>query len=196
MNENTQDEFPLSLTKDIQGTRRLAREKTLQILYAHQISGVSIDDLYKHIMNRNFNFGDDIVEIKEKRLLKPSEVQEMEADVPIIWEEEEVIFISDLVKKSLENKEYIESLLRDHSKHWEFDRIAIIDRLIMIMSITELMYFELVPAKVTINEAIEIAKRFSTDKSNSFINGLLDRLSKKLRKEGKIIKKGKGLIDH
>ena len=195
MNENTHDEFPLSVTKEIQGTRRLAREKTLQILYAHHISGVSVDALYNHIMNRNFNFGDDIVEIKNKRLLKPSEVQEMEADIPIVWEEEEVIFIRDLVKESLENREYIESLLKDHSKHWEFDRIAIIDRLIMLMSITELMHFELVPSKVTINEAIEIAKRFSTDKSNYFINGLLDRLSKKLRKEGKIIKKGKGLID-
>lgn len=196
MNENIKDEFPLSVTKEFKGTRRLAREKTLQILYAHQMSDLSIDDLYKHIVNRNFNFGDDLVEIENKKLLKPSEVLELEADIPINWEEEEIIYIQKLIKDSLQNKEYVESLIRNHAKHWEFDRIALIDRLIMLMAVTELMTCEDIPAKVTINEAIEIAKRFSTDKSNTFINGLLDRLSKELRKEGKIIKKGKGLINH
>ena len=64
------------------------------------------------------------------------------------------------------------------------------------MSICEFLYFEEIPTKVTINEAIEIAKKFSTGKSGRFVNGILDASLEDLSKSSKINKKGRGLIDH
>ena len=64
----------------------------------------------------------------------------------------------------------------------------------MVIAIAELIYFPLIPTKVTINEYIEIAKEFSTPSSGKFINGILDNIVKDLTKSGLIVKKGRGLI--
>lgn len=71
-------------------------------------------------------------------------------------------------------REQIDDLIREKVEKWEFHRIALIDRLILRIAVVELLYFPDVPPKVTINEAIEIAKEYSTDKSGQFINGVLD----------------------
>jgi N utilization substance protein B len=70
------------------------------------------------------------------------------------------------------------------------------DYLILKMSVSEMINFPGIPVKVTINEAIEIAKEYSTPKSGKFVNGILDTLSKNLIKEGKIRKSGRGLLDN
>jgi N utilization substance protein B len=80
-------------------------------------------------------------------------------------------------------------------EHWEFSRLAIIDKIILRMSICELLYFEDIPPKVTMNEAIEIARAYSTDKSDKFVNGVLDSILEDLKKEGRIRKSGRGLVD-
>ncbi len=79
--------------------------------------------------------------------------------------------------------------------NWDVDRVAIIDMISLKMALSELMIFPTIPTKVTINEFVEISKMYSTEKSKDFINGILDRLMKKLDKEGKIKKEGRGLID-
>ena len=68
------------------------------------------------------------------------------------------------------------------SERWDFNRIAVIDKLILRMAIAEILYFPDIPPKVTINEAIEIAKRYSTDNSSRFVNGILDSVFNDLRK--------------
>ena len=73
-------------------------------------------------------------------------------------------------------------------KNWEFSRVAVIDKVILRMAIAELLYFEDIPPQVSINEAIELAKKYSTAQSGKFINGLLDAIYKKLNKENKIKK--------
>ena len=80
-------------------------------------------------------------------------------------------------------------------QNWDADRVAIIDMISLKMALSELMIFPTIPTKVTINEFVEISKKYSTDKSKDFVNGVLDRLMKKLDKEGKIKKKGRGLHD-
>lgn len=80
-------------------------------------------------------------------------------------------------------------------KNWDVDRVAVIDMILLKMALCELMNFPSIPAKVTLNEFVEISKLYSTEKSKDFINGILDRLMKKLNKEGKIKKEGRGLID-
>ena len=100
-----------------------------------------------------------------------------------------------LTKAMLHDSEY-EELIDNHSKNWDVDRIAIIDRIIMKLAITEFLHLPEVPVKVTINEYIEISKFYSTEKSNAFINGLLDQIVNHLKDEGKLNKQGRGLVDN
>lgn len=79
-------------------------------------------------------------------------------------------------------------------KNWDADRVAVIDLILLKMALAELLYFPSIPTKVTLNEFVEISKLYSTDKSKDFINGILDRLMKQLTDEGRINKKGRGLI--
>ena len=85
------------------------------------------------------------------------------------------------------------SVIEPTLKNWDADRVAIIDMIILKMALCELTNFPTIPTKVTLNEFVEIAKLYSTDKSKDFINGILDRLMKQLGKDGKIEKKGRGL---
>jgi len=78
-------------------------------------------------------------------------------------------------------------------QNWDANRVAIIDMISLKMALSELMIFPTIPTKVTINEFVEISKKYSTEKSKDFVNGVLDRLMKKLDKEGKIKKEGRGL---
>jgi len=99
--------------------------------------------------------------------------------------------LENVLNKDAELLEIIEPNL----KNWDADRVAIIDMILLKMAIAELLNFPSIPTKVTLNEYVEIAKLYSTDKSKDFINGILDRLMKKLDHEGKINKQGRGLVD-
>lgn len=103
-------------------------------------------------------------------------------------------YIVDLFRLTTRHGEEYQKYIVAKTKNWEADRIAMIDTLLMRMAITELLNFSSIPVKVTINEYIEISKEFSTPKSNSFINGILDKILIELQKEGKIRKFGRGLI--
>jgi len=78
-----------------------------------------------------------------------------------------------LVKTFIENKKHIDEQIKEHSKGWDVDRLLKIDRDVLRISITELLYFEDIPASVSIDEAVELAKKYGTDESSSFINGIL-----------------------
>jgi len=103
-------------------------------------------------------------------------------------------FIVDLFRLTTRHGEDYQKYISGKTKNWEADRIAMIDTLLMRMAITELLNFSSIPVKVTINEYIEISKEFSTPKSNSFINGILDKILIELQQEGKVRKFGRGLI--
>jgi len=103
-------------------------------------------------------------------------------------------FSIDLINRCTENKEQLDTLIRDKLKHWDLKRVAVIDRVLLRMALAEFLYFEDIPPKVTIDEIIEISKEYSTEKSSQFINGILDALLKQLDKENKIKKSGRGLI--
>ncbi|MCB0642359.1 MAG: transcription antitermination factor NusB [Phaeodactylibacter sp.] len=92
------------------------------------------------------------------------------------------------------DQEYLD-IIEPTLKNWDADRVAIIDMILLKMALAELMGFPTIPTKVTLNEFVEISKLYSTDKSKDFINGILDRLLKKLDKDGKINKEGRGLIE-
>jgi len=190
---NMQDSFPLSKNKKIAGTRRLAREKALQIISAYLISDIPWEETFNHIFNRDFYLGED-EEVFEK-LLTQDEIAEIESDIPIQWNIEEIDFVRDLVTLSLSLREEVDKYIICVAENWELDRIALLDRIILEMSCVELLKFPTIPPKVTINEAIEIGKSYSTDKSGKFINGVLDKILEVLKTEGKINKDGRGLLN-
>ncbi len=103
-------------------------------------------------------------------------------------------FIVELFRKTIGQSEKLEEMIRVNTKNWELERIALTDIILIKMAMVELMQFQSIPVKVTMNEYIELSKLFSTPKSKLFINGLLDKLVDDLKKEKKLKKKGRGLL--
>ena len=104
-------------------------------------------------------------------------------------------FAQSLFSKSISHQAEIDKRLKSKTEHWEFHRIALIDKILLRMSLCELLYFPDIPPKVTINEAIEIAKDYSTESSGTFINGIMDAILIDLKKDGLLTKTGRGLLD-
>jgi len=92
------------------------------------------------------------------------------------------------------NRDKYRELIDSYVENWDVDRIALMDILIMELAINEMVEFPEIPVKVSLNEYIEISKQYSSNKSGIFINGILDKVTSILRKDKKIVKKGKGLI--
>jgi transcription antitermination protein NusB len=109
-------------------------------------------------------------------------------------EKEELSFASNLFCKTIIHQDKYEDLIDGKLDNWQVDRMAMIDLLIMKMALTEFIEFPEIPTKVTMNEYLDIAKLYSTPKSNQFINGILDKLLTDLTDKNKIQKKGRGLI--
>ena len=107
--------------------------------------------------------------------------------------DDEKDFITTLLKQTVALDQESEHLIEEMADNWELDRIAKMDVLLLKMAFAELQSFESLPTKVTINEYLEISKYYSTPKSNVFINGILDKSLKKLVKEKKVLKTGRGL---
>ncbi|HCY77777.1 MAG TPA: transcription antitermination factor NusB [Ignavibacteriales bacterium] len=104
-------------------------------------------------------------------------------------------FGEDLVNRVLINKKELDSKIEERVNNWEMGRIALIDKILLRMTICELMHFPDIPPKVSINEAIEIAKEFSTAGSGKFINGILDAILADEKNSGRLVKTGRGLVD-
>ena len=97
-------------------------------------------------------------------------------------------FARKLFRNAVNNAEQYRELMSSSSKNWDMSRLAFMDVVIMQVALAEIMTFDDVPLSVTLNEYVEIAKHYSTVKSGSFVNGMLDTITKKLRQENKINK--------
>jgi len=114
--------------------------------------------------------------------------------LPMYKDDEDRQFTKDLYRKVVLNHTENMVLIKQHTLNWDIERIAFIDNLILELALSEFLYFPSIPTKVTMNEYIELSKYYSTDKSRNFINGILDKALKDLKKSNKIIKAGRGLI--
>lgn len=103
-------------------------------------------------------------------------------------------FAESLLIRTLDNKDRADEIIGRHTQNWELDRIALIDHIVLRIAVTELLTFEDIPPKVTLNEAIEIVKDYSTSRSGQFINGILDAIVIELHKDGMLRKSGRGLV--
>ncbi|HEY6192947.1 MAG TPA: transcription antitermination factor NusB [Bacteroidota bacterium] len=145
--------------------RRITREKVLQTLYAYEISKEPISSVVENVL------GD------------------------IRGDRESFDFAKKLIDQVVSHQEEIEVRIRAKVSHWEYNRIAVIDKLLLQMGICEFLYFPDIPPKVTINELIEVAKTFSTEQSGKFVNGILDAILDELKKNSGLKKTGRGLIN-
>ncbi len=143
--------------------RRIVREKVVQALYAHEISKDPAD----HVIQYN------LAGLENNK--------------------DAYAFAKELVRATISKADEIDEIIKSKVANWDFGRIALLDRLILRMAICELMYFTDIPPKVTMNEAIELAKLFSTEKSGQFVNGVLDAVVEDLKKSGEFGKSGRGL---
>ncbi len=146
--------------------RRTAREVVMIGLYAIELSNDSVEHVLESIIH--------------KRLTGDAKLRD---------------FSESLFLRTVRDRKELDAIIGDFVKNWDVKRIATIDRCVMRMALSEMMGWDDIPTKVSINEAIEIVKKFSTEKSGQFVNGILDSASKKLVEEGKISKSGPGLIE-
>jgi N utilization substance protein B len=110
-------------------------------------------------------------------------------------DEEDRDFTIKLFRKTLAKSEENRKTIETYTRNWDVDRVATMDILIMELALTELTEFPSVPIKVSLNEYIELAKYYSTQRSSIFINGVLDRITKDFKEQGKIVKAGRGLLE-
>jgi N utilization substance protein B len=102
--------------------------------------------------------------------------------------DEKMKFAKDLLRTAIEKKEVTEGLIVPKLKNWDPERIAVIDMILLRLGVCELLYFDTIPTKVTINEYIDLAKEYSTEQSGHFVNGILDNIHKELVSSGQIQK--------
>jgi N utilization substance protein B len=108
--------------------------------------------------------------------------------LPMFKDQEDIDFASKLIRSVLTKGQALREMIDVNTKNWEIDRIAFMDIIIMEVALAELMDFPTIPVNVTLNEYIEIAKTYSTEKSGTFINGVLDNIVGQLKAENKLIK--------
>lgn len=103
-------------------------------------------------------------------------------------------FAEHLFRTTLDTMEEADEIIEKHAKNWEIHRIAVIDRSLLRMATTEFLKFEEIPPKVSVDEAIDIAKKYSTPRSGTFVNGVVDAILLDLHEQERLNKSGRGLI--
>ncbi|MCC6840244.1 MAG: transcription antitermination protein NusB [Flavobacteriales bacterium] len=176
-----------------------AMQRTLLVdLFVEHIA--QSEHLHEHVEARSIHWLEDLdlACAMVKRLLEHMNLQAMDLDLQELGADaaEEKAFVTTLYRETIGNKAQDEALIAERAKNWEADRIALSDMLLMRMALTEVRSFEQIPVKVTLNEYIEIAKAYSTPKSKSFINGILDKLFAEMKADGTIRKVGRGLLEN
>ncbi len=156
------------------------------------------EDLYNVLEEKSIYWNDDVefvISMITKTLKRFHELTDADQKLmPLFKDEEDRQFTKDLFRKSVLNHNELRELIKEHSNNWDVDRIAFMDILIMQLAITEFLYFPTIPTKVSLNEYIELSKFYSTEKSRNFINGILDKTLKDLKRTEKVNKAGRGLI--
>jgi transcription antitermination protein NusB len=156
------------------------------------------EKLYDYFEDKNITWIDDlpVVNTAIVKLLRKAKPQTVESHfVPKLFKDtEDKDFAIALLKNTKLNASLFSTEIEAKTANWDKDRIANIDFILLQMAICEFQFFPSIPVKVTINEYLEIAKEYSTPKSNVFINGILDNLVREYNDKGTLNKSGRGLM--
>ena len=129
-----------------------------------------------------------------RTILSMREAHESIKLMPQFKSEEDLDYSKSLLRNTIASYERVALMLDNSMSNWDIERVALMDKIILITAIAEAENFPSIPVRVTMNEFIDIAKCYSTSSSGSFINGVLDKMISQLVEEGKIVKSGKGLL--
>ena len=165
------------------GKRREARERAVQFLFQHDLNPP--EDI-ERALNEFWESQRAAAIAGEKG--KATWGERPELPPPTAEEAELRLFAEPLIRGTLQHREAIDEQIRKHVKNWDFNRIAAVDRNIMRLAIFEMLHREDIPPVVSINEAVDIAKKFSTHESGKFVNGILDRVKMELLRPARIVK--------
>jgi N utilization substance protein B len=127
--------------------------------------------------------GDVIIGFILNYIQKPASINFMD-----LVGDEKMKFAVDLLNTAIDKKPITEGIIVPKLKNWDPERIALIDMILLRLGVCELMYFDTIPTKVSINEYIDLAKEYSTEQSGHFVNGILDSIHKEMVASGKIQK--------
>ena len=157
------------------------------------------DDLLHHILEEESIFWMDDLPFVANLVysqIKATEIGESRViSTNVFKNKDDRTFAENLFSKTIVNHKEFESIISKRAKNWDLDRIATMDQILLKMALCELIYFDEIPVKVTLNEYIEIAKYYSTSNSKGFINGILDNVISEYKETGKIKKVGRGLLE-
>lgn len=160
---------------------------------------VNYEPMHEFLEDQGIFWNDDLDLCASMVLRTLKQINENDEDVDFLplWKdpEDENDYCRKLFRQTLALGEDNQKVISDNTPNWETDRIAMMDMIILKMAFAEAQTFESIPVKVTMNEYIELSKYYSTPKSATFINGILDTLIPKMIHEGKIKKVGRGLLE-
>ena len=172
----------MSSSSDKKGKRREARERTVQFLFQHE-------------MNPHENLDKAIEEFwltqrantQAEKQIGPTWGEKQELPPPTTDEAAVQLFADPLIRGVIEHQVKIDEELQKHAKNWSLARMAAVDRNVLRLAAFEMLYRDDIPPIVSINEAVDIAKKFSTQDSGKFVNGILDKV------KGELMRPARGL---
>ena len=159
---------------------------------------VDDDMLYQVLEENSIYWNDDIEFVLSMNIKTVERLKESSKSLSLMnlyKNDDDRRFATDLFCKTVLNHESNSALIRASIKNWDLERLAQMDLLIIEQAISEITSFESIPIKVSLNEYIDLARFYSTDRSNAFVNGILDKIVNQMKAEGKIKKTGRGLIE-
>ena len=165
------------------GKRREARERAIQFLFQHDLNPPEmLDEALEHFWSSQRAAA--IAEDKGAATWG----QKVELPEPTGEEVEVRTFADPLIRGALQYRDEADAIIVKHAQNWELHRIAAVDRNILRLAIYEMLHRDDIPPVVSINEAVDIAKKFSTQDSGKFVNGILDKVKGELMRPARIVK--------
>jgi N utilization substance protein B len=163
------------------GMRRLARERAVQFLFQHDLNPpedvtVALDQFWE---------GQRVAALTENQ--GATWGQPVEIPPPTVEDVALREFADGLIRGTLEHRQEIDEVIQRHSRNWGLHRMAAVDRNVLRLGIYEMHHREDIPPVVSINEAVDIAKKFSTEDSGKFVNGILDKVRSELMRPARMV---------
>lgn len=180
-----------------------AQDKELAIMLFRFL--MNRESVVAAMAERSLLWEDDFEQIAQYNFMMLKTLDEQTFDEAMQWplmydkrvekDEADMEFARQLLRETLLHREEADERIKARLQGWEFERVALMDVLLINMGIAEFVTFPSIPERVTVDEYIELSKEFSSERSKLFINGILDKLVLELRSQGKIKKSGRGLLN-
>lgn len=166
--------------------RREAREKTIQFLFQHDLNRTTnLTEALDRFWASQSGPQEDVAEVSQPA---PETEPQVPSDGPTVDTSPVRKFADPLITGVIEHLENIDGVIKKNARNWDINRMAVVDRNVLRLAIYEMLYRDDIPPVVSINEAVDISKRFSTEDSGRFVNGILDRIKQDLMRPARIAK--------